>query len=185
MGNVSQHVIRPLAKLYGDFATDDADLVLDLYEKVLHGFTDKELIEGFAAVAGDFLPSKMRPWPPPALIARACTKSRERNPEKARQQHQDVPAEVKNKPFAIQLMGTEMARRAAHNGWVLGLWQFALRHGRGPDRGEIESMIEAARYVERAAAGKVEMGVAHEQLKQLAISMLARRERLAKHVLGE
>ncbi len=73
MGNVNSKLLVPLAKQFGKMPNDDAE-VLAMYERVLGRFSDEVLEKAAIEVAGTFLPSKMRPWPPAAVCRKACEK---------------------------------------------------------------------------------------------------------------
>lgn len=89
--------------------------------------------------------------------------------------------------LADDLIKTEQGRRAAREGWVLGLWHFVADNGRAPDsreeprlRRSAEEMVEAYRDCVNGLGGP-----AGAALAKLGKSMLDRREEYARIALGE
>jgi hypothetical protein len=72
MGNVSKYILDPGARLFGPFDTDDADMVMDLYERALGHLSDRALEGAFVIASREYMPSKRNPWPAPAIFARAA-----------------------------------------------------------------------------------------------------------------
>lgn len=104
MGDVSKYVLEPLTALYGEPKSANVDAALDMYETVLCEFSNEALKAGTAHICGDYLPSRDKPWPAPALIKRAVMAYLERQPQA--QVHaayerkcyaEPTPAEVKDK----------------------------------------------------------------------------------------
>jgi len=188
MPDINGKFIKPLISLYGELGTDDMDLVLSVYEKTLSGFSDAVLDGGFRIVAGSYFPSKRNPWPAPAICKRACEKvisekqsAAPRAPEKPRYPEWSEEA-IRT---ADGLVHSELGREAAREGWVLGLHDFCRDHRRLPNRHEIPKIQAGSDFITRFAASADGLGYATMPLAKLANSMLAKREALAKRVLGE
>lgn len=183
MGDVLRNVVTPMIATYGELETDDQDLVVAAYERLLAVYSDNTLTKAWDLVAADYLPSKRMPWPAPALIKRACEKVAV--VERASKRLPELSRDTKNAALAMQAVRSEMGKQAAREGWVLGLHDFVVKHGREPRPFEVGELIKAAKYVDRCAAGVEKMGALHAPLAKLAESILARRERLARTALGE
>lgn len=188
MPDIHGRFIRPLIALYGEIGTDDADLVFRVYEEQLKGYPDVVLDAAFKHVAGTHMPSKRNPWPSPAACKRAC--------EKALHEKQIKEPPAPEKPrypewsheairFADDLVMCDMGQRAAREGWVLGLHDFCRNKRRLPHDGETHEIIKNSRFIDRVSAGAEDAGFAKHSIAKLANSMLAKREKLAKRVLGE
>lgn len=113
--------------------------------------------------------------------------------DNARRMPVDMPGETapiwsrERQRLADQLVKTEQGRRAAREGWVLGLWHHIVEHGRAPVPAEeqrlkqaTEEANEAWRLCLRGAAGPMS-----EPLAKLGSTMADRRKELADRVLGE
>ena len=188
MPDIDGKFLNPLIALYGDLGTDDTDLVLDLYTKTLAGFADDVLEGGFAHVAGTYIPSKRNPWPSPAICKKACEKiTGERQAKQAHKPEKPIYPEWEPSAIAVadNLIDCEMGRRAAREGWIVGLHDYCRKHHKLPSPYETGDMIANAKFVDRCAAGAVNMGAMHSALVGFAEAFLARRESLARKVLGE
>lgn len=75
MGDVATIIIRPMEALYGQFDTDDADMVLDTYITALCEFSDDTLKAAYTEVIRTFIPSRRVPCPVPAFFVQAARKS--------------------------------------------------------------------------------------------------------------
>lgn len=176
-----KHIVEPMIALYGELGTDDAEMVADLYERLLAGFSDAALAAAFHAVSGTYMPSKRNPWPAPAFFRRAAEKHAAEHAAQAQRQ----PVASGHAALAMQAVRSDLGAEAAREGWILGLHDFVVRHGRAPKPHEIGELMAAADFVARTAAGAVEMGFGRGPLMALADTLLAKRERLAKIALGE
>lgn len=74
MGDVSKWIIEPMISLYGEAKSDNADALLDVYERILGGFANEVLRRSFDDVAGTYRPSFAHPWPLPAHFLKAAEK---------------------------------------------------------------------------------------------------------------
>jgi hypothetical protein len=188
MADINGKFIKPLISLYGELGTDDMDLVIGVYEKQLEGFPDVVLEAGFRLLSGSYMPSKRNPWPSPAHCKKAC--------EKAASEKRATEPPAPEKPkypewsgeairIADSLIVSDLGRQASRDtGWVLGLHDFCRNHRRLPTEHEIPAIIGGSSFVDRCAAGAESMGTCHKALQKLAITMLDRREKLARRVLG-
>lgn len=71
MGDVVGKLLTPLAAVFGPMPNDDP-AVLQAYQRSLEGFSDEVLERAATEIIGTFLPSKVRPWPAPAICRKAC-----------------------------------------------------------------------------------------------------------------
>lgn len=89
--------------------------------------------------------------------------------------------------LAYGLIRSDMGRRAAEEGWILGLFEFIETRGRLPSgEPEIWTLRESARGLDDAYAECARGGWDYaEPLRKLGDSMLERRNKLAAIALGE
>lgn len=188
MPDITGRFIKPLIALYGELGTDDADLVFRVYEEQLKGYPDAVLDGAFKYVAGTHMPSKRNPWPSPAFCKKAC--------EKALHEKQIREPPAPEKPrypewsneafrFADDLVMCDIGKRAAREGWVLGLHDFCRNHRRLPHENETHEIKRNSQFIDRVSAGAEDGGYMKHAIAKLATSMLAKREKMAKRVLGE
>lgn len=180
MGDVTTLIIRPMSTMFGDLGTDDIDMVIDIYERQLAGFADKVLTKAFDEVTSKFFPSKRLPWPPPAAFRKAA----ERITADDNSRRAATAKPINNEAAADRAMTTDLAREAARDGWVLGLRNFVVRTGDLPRAGQIGKIVADMRYLERCAAGEINMGKQHRDLMLLAQSMVEKNHALASKVLA-
>lgn len=69
MGNVVTKLLMPLAEVFGPMPNEGA---VGAYEEVCGGYPDAVLDKARRSIVEHFLPSKVRPWPAPAICAKAC-----------------------------------------------------------------------------------------------------------------
>lgn len=83
---------------------------------------------------------------------------------------------------ANRLINGSLGREAARDGWVLGLHEFCRLKRRLPNNAEQSRIIETSRFVDACATGRMEMGVLHASLKELAESIVEKRQILANRL---
>ena len=148
MGNVSKHLLEPLAKLFGPMPAEDgnAEHVLATYERVLCHHSDAVLAKAYTDLAGSFVPSKSHPWPAAALCAKACARH--------------TPAEVVGGADAAFLLGLRK-RREASRLWAQDWLRTTVQGRQAVAQGwGHEAAIEVAQMHYAAAAGGREVGFA-------------------------
>jgi len=182
MGNVMDRFIKPLIALYGDLDTDDADMVFDVYCKQLRSFDDEVLEAGFSTVAGSYYPSKRNPWPSPAICVKACANSAAAAKAKWQAQPKAERGEwsPESQRAADRRICSTIGRKAAAEGWILGLWDHYRRTENYPSQGEIAKMQAAARACNEGLS-EARMPA----LQKLAASIAARRLEKAALAIGE
>ena len=132
-----------------------------------------------------------RRFPLPAEIAKICAKilqeDKAREPRLAVMSDPDDAADYDARcALADQLVAGEMGRRAANDGWILPLHEFAQLHRRLPRQPhEIERCIRNAAETndvyEKCLRGDHPYS---QSLVELGKNVMARRDRLAAMVLG-
>lgn len=183
---MNNSLLQRLVVVYGKPETSDVTAYFAELGKMLAKYAGKEL-----ELAGDLIvrTHRGRSFPTPSEIVTACEDVRassspirppassfeEKNPEWSKQS------------FAIadRLVACELGKRAAREGWVLGLHEFCRKHHRLPSSSEIRPIEQDSEFVTRCAAGVVDMGYFHAPLQRFARAIMARREKLARKVLGE
>ena len=181
MSEAADKFIARMLVVYGQPDTADDEMFVAEYKRILSNYPADVLD---AAVVRLLKTRKYRTWP---TIADCVTVAEAVCADKAREQKAPIIAgEARRKAELVEaVMRSEMAKTAAREGWILGLKGFVETHNRRPRDYEIFDIKETSEFVAKCAAGAVDMGVAHQALLKLANAMLARREKLAKQVLGE
>ena len=170
--------IKRMTVVYGAPDTDDVSAFLGEYIRQLKQYSDDVLD---AALDRMLRTRRYKTWPTIAdCIAAAHEVSALRG------EHRSEP----NKTFGFKdeaeaIMKDPIATQAAREGWVLGLYDYVFKHGGKPSLSAIHELKDDAKFVDRCAAGAVDMGACHGALLTLANTMLAKREALANRVLGD
>jgi hypothetical protein len=179
-------LLEQLGVVYGAPDSPDPAAFIAAYAKHMARYTRAELE---AAADRIICTRKSKTWPSVADCIAAIEEYRAEvyaaNKPKAQE---DDKLRAWREPAvraADALINCEMGRKAAREGWILGLHDYCRHHGTLPSPREIAAMMQSARYVDQCAAGAIDMGTCHKQLAALANSMLEKRERLARQVLGE
>jgi hypothetical protein len=133
-----------------------------------------------------------RRFPLPAECKKVCDEfaSREHQERQAQSLQVDRPPPVYSDSrirLADDLIQTPMGREAAREGWIGSLHDFARENARLPTGSEIARVKAGARSFDEGAeiVARGEGGVANAALLTLAKSMLKRREKLRRQVLGD
>ena len=185
--SVSKHVfesfLRPCKAVFGDPPTEDAELFFAEYDRQLRGFSAEALANAKDTVIRNHKgPAR---WPKPAVCVDAAAEAAELLGHKAKSREkssQEVYFHRYRK--AEERLHCEMGRRAAREGWVLGLKEFVTEKDRMPSPSEIVDLKANSLFVDRCAAGVEQMGYFHDSLQALAQKMLRRRESLATRIVG-
>lgn len=166
MGDVTTHILSPMFALYGPLETDDADMVMDLYERALAGYANATLQRAFLDVSRSYFPSKRNPHPAPAMFVRACEKIVEevsdgRPDEDARTKAAAVSAEDRAAAkLYLHTNPSSLIDMAINNGWSRSLEdlarsvirKFRLANGRRPSSAEMHAFRiskEDVKYYDR------------------------------------
>lgn len=185
---VSKHVfenfLRPCRAVFGDAPTDDTELFFLEYDRQLEPFSAEALAKAKDAIIRTHKgPAR---WPKLAACVDAAVEAQDAIAvtHKTRERS-SLELYYERYRKAEDRMKNEIGRRAAREGWGLGLKEFLAEKDRMPNKNEIMNIIENSRFVDRCAAGAVKMGHFHESLGGLAKSILHRRETLATRLVGE
>lgn len=174
---MSKRFMERMVLVYGAPESDDPPEFMREYARMLKDYRDDVLD---AAMDRLLRTRKFKTWP---TIAECLTAADDVITSRAR----SVPRSNETIGYperADAVLKTELATRAANEGWVLGLYDFVRESGKTPRDFEIHELMDSAKYVDRCAAGTIDMGVAHSALLQMARKMIIRREGLARTVLG-
>lgn len=82
MGNVMQTIIGPSTDVWGSLEGESQDQALDVYERILGGYSDETLDAAFIDVASKWEPRYKQPWPAPAAFKAACDRALKLVPNK-------------------------------------------------------------------------------------------------------
>lgn len=132
---------------------------------------------------------KGRTWPAVSEMLTACADAREmlRLSAPADEDAKYPEWSKRARFFAFKSLHSEMGRRAAKEGWLLGLEKFLREKMRAPDEREISDLKRSARGFDDAygqvLAGKG--GALAPALKTLGGTMLERRNQLAAITQGD
>ena len=66
--DVDTIIIGPMVRMFGEYGTDDADLVIATYVRQFERFDAAVLAEAWDRTVADFMPSRRQAWPSVALI---------------------------------------------------------------------------------------------------------------------
>jgi hypothetical protein len=195
-------MMAKLAVHYGlpDKDAKHAEKVAAEYARLMSQYSDHELREAADLV---LTRHRYRTWPSVAECISALEDYRrgvrEKNaPEVARKtSYPEWSSERIAK--ADNIVNCALGRRAAAEGWVLSLHDFARKHERLPTEREIPTLIQAARFVDRFLAEKInrydldlpvppgpelqmspEMQAKH---RAMAKSFIARREAISRKIM--
>jgi hypothetical protein len=170
--------MKRMVLVYGAPDTEEPEAFVAEYVRILKSYSDDILN---AALDRLLKTRKFKTWP---SIAECVGAAEDENAARvAANKPKKKPTEFPKE--ADEILMTPLGAKAAHEGWVLGLYDHVFRHGSRPSQSEIYDLIDNAKFVDRCAAGAVDMGVAHVKLLELAKNMLIRRESLARRALSQ
>lgn len=176
--------LRRMLVMFGEPDTSDLDAYLDEYRDVLEGLSSKGLDHVWAAVRDTH---KRRGWPHLAEVRAAVKSSGDatyHNPTGDLEKRFKgwLPADIER---ADRMCRSAIGEQAQREGWLGGLHSFIAKNNRYPNGSEQAEIVDNARFVDRCAAGVVNMGLAHSALLALARSMVERRNKIAARVWPE
>jgi hypothetical protein len=170
--------MKRMVLVYGAPDTEEPEAFVAEYVRILKSYSDDILN---AALDRLLKTRKFKTWP---SIAECVGAAEDENAARvAANKPKKKPTEFPKE--ADEILMTPLGAKAAHEGWVLGLYDHVFRHGSRPTQSEIYDLIDNAKFVNRCAAGNVNMGGAHAMCLKLANSMLVRREELARRALNQ
>ncbi len=173
--------ITRLITLFGEPKTEHPDAYIREYREALKRFDDAVQKRGSDELIRNH---RMRVWPTVAECIRACEEAMPKPPPKRLHQYADWTDEAIAR--ADELVRGDMGRTAAAEGWHVGLHDFCRHHGRLPSGWQIETIKREARDFAAAYAAVGSVGIAslRQRLMDLGNSMLAKRDRMARDILG-
>lgn len=187
MSQIPKHVMDsffgPLIAVLGEPNTPDPERFLSEYGRMLRGYGAQELAEAADHVLATYKgPAR---WPRIPDCIEAAEHARERLQFK-RGQKQSVEADYFARANAAEraMMDSQIGHAAAREGWANGLRDFIMEKRRLPHDHEIHRLKENAEFIDRCAAGTINMGIIHDQLQKLAQKMVDRRHAIADRVLS-
>lgn len=183
--DVTSIIIEPMTRMFGDYGTDDMDLVIATYVRQFEKFDAAVLREAWDRTVADFMPSRRQMWPAVALIRKHAERVAE--DMAAASERRSVPnqfsPEWSHAAFAAadRLIRSPMGREAAREGWISHLHDYCRRARSLPDASTVASMRRNARLFEESytACCQGRGGLLTDALRKLGESMLARRDQLA------
>lgn len=139
---MSNPLLQRLVVVFGPPQSEDPPAYLGEIEKLISKYTPTELDK-----AADLLVRSSKWFPKPAEIAVACADAREiltpSQPfDPAKKKNLDWTKEALDR--ADRLIQSELGRKAASEGWILGLWDHYRKTPRQPTPKEIISFKEKA-----------------------------------------
>lgn len=187
MSQISKHVMDaffgPLIAVLGEPNTPDPERFLAEYARMLRGYGAQELADAADHVLATYKgPAR---WPRIPDCIEAAEQARERLKFK-RGQKQATEEDYFSKANAAEraMMDSQIGHAAAREGWANGLRDFIIEKRRLPQHHEIHRMKENAEFMDRCAAGTIDMGIMHNSLQKLAQKMVDRRHAIADRVLS-
>lgn len=179
-------LISRLAIVFGTPShTGDPVAYMAELDRITKRYTEPQLDRAADILIRDHRPTRLKPWPSPSTILEACEDA-----AGALTPQKDPSAKYKDwSPASVgkayDLMRTDLGREAADQGWALSLWDFSRQHGRLPNEREVYDCKVRAREFDAAYASLTGDTPLSRMLQKLGGSMLARRNKLARHAWGE
>lgn len=184
-------VIEPMIRIFGEYGTDDADLVIATYVRQFAKFDAVVLSQAWDRTVADFMPSRRQTWPPVALIRKHAERVGEECAAKAERQRprteHDPAWSAEAFAAADRLIRSPMGREAAREGWITQLHDWCRRARQLPDAGAVARLKREARLFEDAygVTCRGEAGTLSGALRRLGDTFLARRDQLAAVANGD
>lgn len=182
--HVAQAFLRPLLAMFGQPSSDEPELYLAELGRHLRTYAAPEL----QRAADHLVRTHKGParWPKPAECIDACNEAREAISQSARAVKPSLLDDWNTRASNAErlMMTTELGHEAAHDGWANGLRDFIMEHRRLPFENEIYRIKDNSHFIDRAAAGTVNLGLLHNVLQRLAVKMIERRHAIADRVLN-
>lgn len=189
MSDIPRHVfdgfLSRLTAVLGEPSSPDPQGFIREYARMLRNYSSDEL----SRAADHLLATHKGPqrWPRIADCIEAAESAREANQNRARSDqrtdHGDWSARAAEAERAMR--NSEMGQAAAAEGWCNGLREFLMANRRWPASHEIHEMKRNAVFIDRCAAGTVDMGIMHKSLQSLAERVVERRFAIADRITGE
>lgn len=186
--DVNTIVIDPMVRMFGDYGTDDMDLVIATYVRQFEAFDAAVLREAWDRVVADFMPSRRQTWPPVALIRKHAERVAEEVAAKAERHapknQQDSAWSPDAFAAADRLIRSPMGRAAAREGWITQLHDYCRRARSLPDASAIAGLKREARLFDDAYGDvcRGNGGMLSGSLRKLGETFLRRRDELAAKV---
>lgn len=175
---MSGHFIDRMMLVYGEPDSDDPKAFMGEYARMLKGYSESVLNDALDRLLRT---RKFKTWP---TIAECVGAAEDVTAARAAANRKpDRPTDFTRE--AEDVLKSDLGAKAAHEGWVLGLYDHVQRYGRKPTHQEVHELMDSAKYVDKCAAGVVDMGVAHAALLKLSRNILIRREELARRALNQ
>lgn len=184
----SNKMLAKLGVMYGPPSRDPKESIalIGEYARLMAQYSDSEL-----EAAGDKLvrTRKFKTWPTVGECIEVLEDNRTAAYERSAPERTIEQSYPEWSPAAIahankRVIGT-LGRKAAQEGWCLGLHRFyAEEFAKGyktsePSNKQIASMMDAAKFVDRCVAGEVNLGVADREARSWADGILVKRKNVA------
>lgn len=179
---MSDHVkplLNRLVVVFGQPRTDDVEMFLAEYARTLGRYALPELD---AAVDRLLMQHRHRSFPTIAECVNAVHESRDvaaSTRQRTIGSYEPAGWRSADSSIADGLCRSDIGRQAYRDGWLNGLHRFCAREHRLPNSHEQADIVSTGRFVDRCAAGLVDMGAAHVALLKLAQFLVQRRETIA------
>jgi hypothetical protein len=186
--DVDTIIIGPMVRMFGEYGTDDADLVIATYVRQFERFDAAVLAEAWDRTVADFMPSRRQAWPSVALIRKHAERVAEEVAAKAERHapknQQDSAWSPDAFAAADRLIRSPMGRAAAREGWITQLHDYCRRARSLPDASAIARLKREARLFDDAYGDvcRGNGGMLSGSLRKLGETFLRRRDELAAKV---
>lgn len=183
MSTFGDAMLHRFVLVYGAPDSNDPSAFMAEYARQLRNYTIAEISRATDHILRT---RKYKTWPTIGECVEAADLAR----EQLRERHPAKPnvdesmwSEAARK-WADEQLRNDDGRVAAEEGWLLGLHEYfcrnyASRDARWPSPPQMRAIQENAEYIDRCAAGEINMGVCHEALRRMAKSIHERRKTLA------
>ena len=179
-------MIKRLLIVFGKPETEDVKAYLTEVALATKGFSESIQEEACTLLMKTY---KSNRFPKPAECRKAC----ESVCEERGQSGQRTPIAPMNPEWskaslaaADNLIRCDLGRRAANEGWVLGLHDFCRKKNRLPQNNEIGALMASAKEFDASyRQAQIMKGPLGAAIVELGTTMLARRDRCARVTDGE
>lgn len=187
---MTNKLIARLAVMFGpaDFS-DDPRAFLSEIARLTKSYSEEVLDKAADLLIRSHRPTQLKPWPSPSEICVACADAQEMvapssasNPLAER--NQDWTKEALDR--ADRLIQSDIGRKAADEGWILGLWDHYRKTTRQPTAKEIIAFKNKAYQFDHAYKEALTNGTCRSLgLPRLGDAILARRGQKVALTNGE
>ncbi len=181
-------LLNRLVVVFGNPRSEDPTAYIQEIGRLLAQYNNATQQRAADYLVATFKPTYNEPWPLPSSIVSACVDAQEAITPNSKLDTDKNFYSTEAYSAAYRTLrnpaNAEMVHSAGKDRWLNGLFNFVLRNQRMPTWAEAEKrIVPHSQFVERAANGEVNMGALHNELFQLANTMVARNTKLTDNII--